>query len=99
MASNVKKKCKLIKIWGEGICTVFEFKEHPVVSKLKQDSCHDVHARLPGIYKVFHSHIISIFFYLSPNQSNVKFCHKNFPLPIVSHDHWTRDQKCVTDEI
>ena len=62
MASNVKKKCKLIKIWGEGICTVFEFKEHPVVSKLKQSTC-------KVINKMFHSQFISIFFYLSPNRT------------------------------
>ena len=52
MASNAKKKCKLIKKHlGRGNFVLFlnlfhRFREHPVVSKLKQDSCQKVHARL-----------------------------------------------------
>ena len=53
MATNAKKKCKLIKKkhLGRGNFVLFlnlfhHLREHPVVSKLKQDSCHEVHARL-----------------------------------------------------
>ena len=29
----------------------------------------------------------------------MKFCHKNFPLSIISPCHWTRNRKSVTEEI
>ena len=105
MASNVKKKCKnglhiIKKHLGRSNFLLFlnffhRFREHPIVSKLKQ-----IHAtkymQACVSYSVSFSYI-SIFFYVS--KSNVKFCHKNFPLPIVSHYHWTRNLKSVTDEI
>ena len=37
-------------------------------------------------------------FLLFVSTSNAKFCHKNFPLPIISHYHWTRNRQSVTDE-
>ena len=59
------------------------FREYPVVSMLKQNSCHEVHASLIYIY-LFHSHIISNLFV---SKSKVKFCGKSFPLPIIYHDY------------
>ena len=85
MASNAKKKCKLIKNHlGRGNFVLFSnlfnrFREHPVVSKLKQDSCHEVQARL--YIKCF---ILTLFPFSFESKSNVKFSHKNFPLPTVS---------------
>ena len=37
--------------------------------------------------------------YKTISPSNMKFCHKNFPLLIVSHDQWTQTRKSITDEI
>ena len=69
MASNVKKKCKLIKKkhLARGNFVLFSnlfhrFREYPIVSKLKQSTC-------KVINKMFHSQFISIFFYLSPNRT------------------------------
>ena len=103
MASNVKKKCKLLVIkkhLGRGNFVVFSnlfhrVRERPVVSKLKQDSCHEVHTRL-----CIKCSILTLFpFLLFESKSNVEFCHKNFLLLIISHYHWTRNRKSVTDEI
>ena len=92
---------KLIKKHlGRGNLVLFSnlfhhLREHPVVSKLKQDSCHEVRARL--FMKCF---VLTLFsFSFIESKSNVKFCHKNFPLPIVSHFYWTRNPKSVADEI
>ena len=88
MASNAKKKFKLIKKkhLARGNFVLFSnlfhrFREHPVVSKLKQGTC-------KATYKVFHSHIISFFFYLSPNRTwnfvTKIFRYRSFPI-ITGH--------------
>ena len=78
------------------------FREHYVVYKLQQDSCHKVHARLIIIYIVCCFIVIFILFFcflLFVSKLNMRFCHKNFLLPIFSCDHWTLNRKSVTDEI
>ena len=44
--------------------------------------------------------ILALFFcfLLFVSKLNMRFCHKNFLLPIVSRDHWTLNRKSVTDE-
>ena len=74
------------------------FREHLIVSKLKQDSCHKVHTRLYRIYSFSFSY--NFHFLLLESKLNMKFCHKNFLTTITSHYHWTQNRKCVTaDEI
>ena len=53
------------------------FREHPIVSKLKQDSCHKVHASL---HKNTSVHWFSSYFHFSlfVSKSNMKFCPKIF---------------------
>ena len=101
MASNAKKKCKLIKkTFGKRkFCTVFDFREHPVVSKRKQDSCHSW-STCKVIYKVFCSHVISIFFYLSPNRmwNFVTKIFRYWSFPIVT-GHGTENVLLVKFEI
>ena len=70
-------------------------RELPVVSKLKQDSCHKVMEA--SIYSASFSYFFPFSFICV--QSNVKFCHKNFLLVMVSHYHWTQNRNNVTDEI
>ena len=101
MASNPKKKCKswlnIVKNHlGRANFVLFSNLFHPVVSKLKQDSCHKVHASL-YIYTVSFSYFFHFLLFMS--RLNVKFCHKNFPLLIVFHYLWTQNGKSVTDEI
>ena len=83
MASNAKKTCKswlyivtCKKHLGRGNFVLFSnlfhhFREHPIVFKFKQDPCHEVRT-CQLIYIVPHSHIISIFFYVS--KLSMKFC-------------------------
>ena len=88
MVSNAKKKYN-----------------HQVVSKLKTRFMPLSTCKLTCIYNfyiiVFHSHNYYFHFLLFESKSNVKFCHNNFLLLIVSHYmyHWTRNRKSVTDEI
>ena len=97
IASNAKKKCKLIKKHlGRGNFVLFSNEENIQLFL----SLNKIHAtKYMQRYILFHSHIISIIFLLFESKSNVTFCHKNFQLPIVSHYHWTRNRKHVTDEI
>ena len=86
-----------MKHLGRGNFVLFSNSENIslFLSLNNEDSCHERHARL--YIKCFISHY---FHFLSfESKSHVKFCHKNFPLPIVSHYHWTRNRKRVTDEI
>ena len=92
------KKCKLIKknIWQEVILYCFRIcftvsENFPLFLSLNK-----VHARL-YIKCFFYSHIISIFFYLSPNRTwnfvTKIFCYRLFPI-ITGHG-----TESVTDEI
>ena len=44
------------------ICFQISESEYPIVSMLKQNSCHKVHASYKYIYLLFHCHIISNLF-------------------------------------
>ena len=71
------------------------FREHGIVSKLKK-KIHDTTYMQAYIYSVSFSYYFH--FLLFESKSKVKFYHKNFPLLIVSHYHWTRNRKSVADE-
>ena len=100
MVSNAKRKWKswlnIIKnIWEEVILYCFQIC-FPVSENtplfLSLNKIHVTKFMQAHIY-IYH---VSIFLYLCPN---VKFCQNNFPLPIVSHYHWTGNRKSVADGI
>ena len=66
-------------------------------------SFHKIHATntCKLIYPLYSDHFltISFFFYQCLCQIKQEFCHKNLPLPVVSHNHWARNRKSITDEI
>ena len=98
MASNAKKKCKVIfkkNIWQEVILYCFRIcftvsENFPLFLSLNK-----VHARL-YIKCFFYSHIISIFFYLSPNRTwnfVTNFARKT---KVSSYKCWCWKNKIIT---
>ena len=104
MASNAKRKHKSwlnivkIKSLGRGNFLSFSnlfpgFKEHPIVF-LSLNKIHATKYMQAYIQSVAFSYYFHFLLFVS--QSNMKFCHKKFPLRIVSYNHWTQNRKSVS---